>query len=140
MYAIIRVRGSVNTKPDVKKTFELLNLEAVNHMSIWPENDSILKMLKKVENYATFGTISEDVLKAVVEKKGKALQGELDIKAAIKILSEGKTIKEAGLKNLFRLSPPRKGYERKGIKKPFSIGGALGNRKDKMDILINKML
>jgi len=140
MYAIIRIRGYINTKPDVKKVFELLNLNISNHMSIWPEDKANLNMIKKVENYATFGIISEELLKEVVEKKGKALSGELDIKRAIKAHSEGKTMKETGVKNCFRLNPPKKGFERKGIKKPFSIGGALGNRKDKIDNLIRRML
>jgi large subunit ribosomal protein L30 len=140
MYAIIRVRGSINTKPDVKKTFELLSLKSVNNMSIWPETKASLKMIKKVENYATFGTISKEVLEEVVTKKATALTGELDKKAAIKILSEGKTIKEAGIKNCFKLSPPKKGYERKGIKRPFTLGGALGDRKEKMDELVKRMM
>jgi len=140
MYAIIRIRGQVNTKPDVKKTFELLNLKSANHMSVWPEDKDHLKMIKQVENYSTFGTISEEVLNAVVEKKGTALNGEIDTKKAMKLLSEGKTMKQAGVKNCFRLSPPKKGYERKGIKKPYSTGGVLGNRKEKIDDLIEKML
>jgi len=140
MYAIIRIRGSINTKPDVKKTFELLNLNCANHMSIWPENKESLKMIKKVENHSTFGIISEEVLAEVLEKKGTAKEGELDIKKAIKILSEGKTMNNANVKNCFRLSPPRKGFERKGIKKPYSIGGVLGNRKEKINDLIKKML
>jgi len=140
MYAIIRIRGQINTKPDVKKTFELLNLNCANHMSIWPENKESLKMIKKVENYSTFGIISNEVLAEVVTKKGTALSGELDAKKAIKILSEGKTMKEASVKNCFRLSPPIKGFERKGIKKPYSIGGVLGNRKEKINDLIKKML
>lgn len=39
-----------------------------------------------------------------------------------------------------RLHPPRGGYERKGIKLPFSIGGVLGYRKEKINDLIKKML
>ena len=140
MYAIVRVRGPINTKPDVKKTFEMLSLASVNRMSIWPENKASLKMLKKVENYATFGTISEEVLVEVVEKRATALTGELETKTAIKALKEGKTIKEAGIKNCFRMSPPKKGYERKGIKRSFTLGGALGNRKEKMSELVKKMM
>lgn len=140
MYAIVRVRGPINTKPNVKKTFEMLSLKSVNHMSIWPENNASLKMMKKVENYATFGSISEEILVEVVEKRATALAGELDTKAAIKALKEGKTIKEAGIKNCFRMSPPKKGYERKGIKRPFSLGGALGDRKEKMSELVKKMM
>jgi len=140
MYAIIRVRGSINVSPDTKKTFELLNLKSVNHCSIWQENNAKLRMLKKVENYSTFGTIGETDLKELLKTRGKAITGELDVDAAVKGLMAGKKSKEVNLKNCFKLSPPKHGYERKGIKKPFSLGGALGDRKEKVNILIKKML
>jgi large subunit ribosomal protein L30 len=41
---------------------------------------------------------------------------------------------------VFRLSPPRGGFERKGIKTPFTMGGALGNRKEKINDLIKRMI
>lgn len=44
------------------------------------------------------------------------------------------------IKNYFRLNSPRKGFERKGIKKPFSIGGALGYRGSKINDLIKRMI
>ena len=140
MYAIIRVRGNISVSPDTKKTFELLNLKSVNHLSVWQEDKSKLKMIKKVENYSTFGTINETDLKELLEKRGKAIEGKLDVEKAVKGLIEGKKTKEVNLKNCFRLNPPKQGYERKGIKKPFSLGGALGDRKEKMNILIKKML
>ena len=43
-------------------------------------------------------------------------------------------------KKVLRLGPPRKGYGRKGIKKDFSIGGALGDRKEKINDLVRRML
>ena len=45
-----------------------------------------------------------------------------------------------GLKNFFKLCPPRGGFERNSTKKPFSLGGALGYRKDKINELIQKMI
>jgi large subunit ribosomal protein L30 len=38
------------------------------------------------------------------------------------------------------MSPPRKGFERKGIKISYSIGGALGDRKEKINELIVRMI
>ncbi len=38
-----------------------------------------------------------------------------------------------------RLCPPRKGYGRKGIKMPFKLGGAYGDRKEKINELIMRM-
>ena len=140
MYAVIRIRGSIGVSPKIKKTFELLNLRRVNNMSIWQENKQTLKMIKIVENHATFGIINEDMIKEVITKRGNALEDKIDLSKAIKEVISGKTIKEAGLKNCFRLSPPKKGHARKGVKKPFSIGGALGNRKEKINELIERML
>jgi len=45
-----------------------------------------------------------------------------------------------GLRLFFRLKPPIKGFENKGIKQPFSKGGALGYRKDKINDLIMNMI
>lgn len=140
MYAIIRIRGKINISPKIKKTFDMLGLEKVNSMSIWPETKQSLKMIKLVENYSTFGTISEEMIEKIISKKGKAIKGELDVKKAVKGLIEGKKAKEINLKNQFRLNPPKKGFDRKGIKKPFSLGGALGNRKEKVNELIERML
>jgi len=140
MYAIVRVRGSVNVSPKTKKTFEYLNLDRVNSMSIWPENEPTLRMIKMVENYSTFGKISEEMIIQVLEKRGKAVTGKIDSKKVLAGIKAGKTFNELGIVNCFRLSPPRKGYERKGIKKPFNQGGALGNRKDKIDDLIKRMI
>lgn len=146
MYAVIRVRGQVNIKPDTKKTLELLSLKRVNNMSVWPENKQTLKMIKSVENYVTFGNISEAVLEEVIAKRGKAkiaLRNEKNVKIdaikELKLYNEGK-LSELTVKNCFRMNPPKGGHMRKGIKKPFSIGGALGNRKDKIDELVKKMI
>jgi len=139
MYAIVRLRGSIKTAPKVRKTFEMLNLTRANHASVWKEEPSILNMLKKVEGYVTFGKISDDALAEMLEKRGRFEEGS-DAKKALAALKEGKSAKEAGVKNCFRLSPPKKGYERGGIKKPYTLGGALGDRGEAINDLIRKML
>jgi len=59
-----------------------------------------------------------------------------------KSLIEGKSkISDVdGLKKFFKLHPPRGGFERMGIKKPYTVGGVLGYRGDKINLLIKKML
>ena len=140
MYVVVRIRGNVSISPDVKKTFELLNLRRVNNLSIWPENNQTLRMLKKVENYSTFGIISEKMITQLVTKRGHAIEGEIDLDKAATEIIKGKKPSEVNLKNCFRMNPPRKGHARKGIKKPFSLGGALGNRKEKINELIERMI
>ena len=45
-----------------------------------------------------------------------------------------------GMKPFFKLNPPKKGFERKGIKVPFAQGGVLGYRKDKINNLLMRMI
>ena len=70
-----------------------------------------------------WGEIDEGTIKLLLEKRG-----EIDPKDKKKY------------KSFFRLNPPRGGFERKGIKKGFSAGGALGYRGAKVIELIKKMM
>lgn len=140
MYAVIRIRGTVSVAPNVKKTLDMLNLKRANNLSIWPENEQTKRMFKEAESMLTFGTINDDVLAKLLEKKGEALEGEFDFKKTLAELKAGKTANQAGLFNCFRMNPPAGGYERKGVKKHFKMGGAFGERKEKINDLILKML
>jgi large subunit ribosomal protein L30 len=51
---------------------------------------------------------------------------------------EAKYSEMKDVKPLFRLSPPKKGYE--GIKRGFGAGGALGYRGEKINDLISRMI
>ena len=44
------------------------------------------------------------------------------------------------IKPHYTLSPPRGGFGRKGVKTAFGKSGALGNRKEKINDLIMRML
>lgn len=152
--AIIQVRGTIGVRPDVKKTFSLLKLIRKNSCTI-RENDSVCKgMLEVVKDYVTWGEIDEGTLKLLFEKRGrivgcKPLTEEylketmaLTFDQFVKEFIQGKkSLKNIpGLKPFFRLKPPIHGYERGGIKKSFTIGGALGYRKDKINELIRRMI
>ena len=119
--AVILVRGIVGTNPDIRSTLNSLNLMKKHACTVVENNPSMLGMLKRVQDFATFGEISDDVLKELQEKRGRKD-------------SEGKLL------NTFFLAPPKGGFERKGIKKAYSVGGALGYRGDKINDLIKRML
>ena len=60
---------------------------------------------------------------------------------AKKLINFELSLKELpGLKLFFKLSPPRGGFERGGVKKQFALGGVLGYRKDKINDLLQKMI
>ncbi len=152
MYAVVRVRGNVNIKPDIKKTMELLRLTRVNHLVVSEENKQNRSMLRKTENYVTFGEITAETLAAVLEKRGRLAGNKKigeeffkeskikDFKELAETVIAGKKLKELGIKPVFRLRPPKKGYERAGIKKSYTVGGALGYRASDINLLIKKMI
>jgi large subunit ribosomal protein L30 len=120
--AIILVRGMIGMQTDMKKTCSLLNIHKKNSCVIMENNPVHLGMANRIKDFATFGIINEETLKLLQEKR------------------QNKIKKENSKSMLFHLNPPIGGFERKGIKKPFTVGGALGNRKDKINDLIKKMV
>jgi len=112
--AVIQIRGNVGVNYSIKNTLGLLNLNKKHNCIVVPNNPHFTGMLKKVKDYVTWGEINAETQK-LLEKKTK----------------KGKT---------YLLSPPKGGFERKGIKKPFSAGGVLGHRGAAMNDLIKKMV
>ena len=152
-YAVIRVRGQPDVNRDIEYTMGLLGLTRVNHCVIVPENDSTKGMLQVVKDYCTWGEVDEATLAALIRARGK-LAGDKDITDDyLKEKSEFASVDEMAkaiiennykmrdveaAKPVFRLHPPVKGYE--GNKRSFQNGGALGNRGDKINELVKRML
>ena len=123
--AIVRVRGNVNIQKPIKDTLKMLRLYRKNYCSIYDVTPNILGMVNKIKDYATWGEINQETLKLLKEKRGEKIKNK-----------EGKEV----VKPFFRLSPPKKGFGRKGVKMPFNLSGALGNRKEKINDLIKRMI
>ncbi len=145
MIAVIRIRGEVGVKKEVKDTFRMLNLEKKNRCVVLPETPQYMGMLKKVKDLATWGTVSEEVLASLIKKRGRSKHNKklskefLDKNTGIivKKIKEGKT-KETEIKPYFRLNSPSKGF--KGSLKNHYPKGALGNRKEKINELLERMM
>lgn len=140
--AIVRVRGVRSMKPRTKRTLELLKLQRPNHCVVFKSTPQILGMVNIAKDYVTFGEISEEMLSALLAKRGEKgskmlseIMKEADFKKAAKEIFEGKKISEFA-DPVFRLHPPRGGY--KDIKSVFPMGD-LGKRTD-MDGFIKKMM
>ncbi len=140
LIAVVRVRGKIHLTNPIKRTLEMLNLHNKNWCSVVPDNDSMRGMIVKVKDYVTWGELSEESFDKIIKEKGEVfkpkLQGEKNkIKQSNFFLFNKKKYKK-----FFRLSPPKKGYGRKGIKTPFSKGGALGYRGKEIEDLISRMM
>ena len=150
-WAVVKVRGSINVKPKIKETMKLMRLNRVNHCVIVPENETYDGMLKIIKDYVTWGEVDVETTELMLESSGKTSGNTIftkkelkdssfkTMKALAKNLSEGKVVMRdvPKLKPIFRLHPPRKGYE--GIKRSFKEGGALGYRGEKINKLIRRM-
>ncbi len=123
--AAIRIRGLIRVRKEVVDTLNMFKLYRKNYCVILQSTPSILGMLKKIKDYITWGEINDETLKLLREKRLEKTKDK-----------QGKEIE----KKFFRLHPPRKGFERKGIKIPFKVGGALGYRRDKINDLIKRMI
>lgn len=152
-FAVVRVRGIINIKKEIRDTMAMLRLNKANHCVLVPDTPTHIGMLNKIKDYVTWGEVSPEVLEKMLRKRGK-LEGGSDftelylkensdipsISDFSKALIEGKMALNdvPKLKPVVRLHPPIKGYE--GIKKPYKLGGALGYRGSDINDLIIRML
>ncbi len=153
--AIVRVRGTTNVRGDIEDTLRLLNLNQSNHCVIVDDRPQYKGMITKVNDYVTWGEISEKVLKELLAKRAlirgnkpltddyvKERAGLASVAELSKAVIESKAdLKDVpNLKPVFRLKPPQRGFERAGIKKPYSLGGALGYRGGDINALLERMI
>lgn len=109
---VIRIKGEVRTPGVIEDTLIMLKLKKKNACVLVNDTPDIRGMIRKADGHITWGEISPETLIELQKKKGP----------------------------VFHLSPPRKGFGRKGIKIPFSQGGATGYRGKDINDLLGRML
>ncbi|MAG47809.1 50S ribosomal protein L30 [archaeon] len=152
--AVIRIKGKIGLKRGIKDALNILRLYNKHTCVIIDNTENYIGMLKKVKDYVTWGEIDGSTFKLLISQRGR-IAGKIrlteeyakdklkfNIDDFIKDFFSGKKkFKDIpGFKPFFKLKPPTKGFERGGIKKPFSLGGVLGYRKEKINDLIQRML
>ena len=150
--AVVRIRGTVNVRKDVEDTLRMLNLERNCHATLIDDRPSFLVMLRKTQNVVTWGEVSKETIALLLRKRGRIVGnrkltdeyvkkiGYDSIDALAEAIYNLKVkLKDLpGVKPVFRLHPPRKGY--KGtVKKSFSAGGETGYRGEAINDLIRRM-
>ncbi len=152
--AVIRIKGKIGLRHDIKETLNMLRLFNKHTCVIVDNNEHYIGMIKKVKDHVTLGEINQETFMLLLSKRGKVAGNKSLTEDYLKnktnmshdqftkeFFSNEKRLKDIpGLKQFFRLKPPEKGFERGGIKKPFSLGGVLGYRKEKINDLIKRML
>jgi large subunit ribosomal protein L30 len=152
---VLRVRGRTHVVSGIADTMRMLSLTRKNTCVIVPDRKEMLNMVKVVKDYITWGEVDEKTVELLLKERGRIAGDKKLTDTYVKENSKFKDIKSLaaavvkgeaalkdvkGLKSFFRLNPPRKGFEREGIKAPYTLGGALGNRGEKIKDLIGRMV
>ena len=113
MIAIIRITGEVGLRKEINETFKRLRLRKKYSCIVFEKpTPEQLGMINKVRDFVAFGEINSDTYKKLVEKR------------------------KTKINNFFRLHSPRGGIKTK-LHFP---KGVLGNHKEKINKLIERML
>jgi len=151
-YAVIRVRGTVGIAKDIADTLKFLRLNKSNHCVVIPKNPQYEGMLQKAKDYSTWGEIQPETLAKMLVTRG-SVAGQKITDTYVKKNSKYKSViafakavakgdetmgSLSGLSPVVRLHPPLRGFE--GVKKPYTLGGSLGYRGEKINDLLTKML
>jgi len=142
MFAIVRLRGEVNVRPEIKATLGMLRIHRVNHCVVVNEDPHYRGMIQKVKDYVAWGKIDDETLTLLLEKRGR-LSGNRRLteeflkentkystfkELAAALNSNSANLNDLGIKPIFRLHPARKGL--RTTKKTAQQGGDLGFRQD----------
>lgn len=121
MIAVIRIAGKNKLKTDIEETLKRLRLkDKYNCLVLEEPSQQIMGMVRKAKDFVAYGEISKEQYEKLKnnrtkEKNPRSRQGEV-----------------------FKLHPPRKGID---SKKHSGVGrGVLGNNKEKINNLIERML
>jgi large subunit ribosomal protein L30 len=112
-------------------------------------------MLNKSKDYITWGEIDSDVISNLLKERGRMV-GDKPVNDSVinenskfssidefakAIVSGDATLKDVdGLKPVLRLHPPRGSKGWGGIKRSYTVGGALGFRGEAIRDLVSRMM
>lgn len=154
-FLVIRARSDRGVTKKIRDTMLMLNLTRVNHATLIPDTVTYSGMLQKSKDYITWGEVDAETIENLLKERGrmvgdkpvddatiKAASNYNTVAAFAKAMAAGKaTMKDVdGLKPIFRLHPPRGSKGWGGIKRAFTVGGALGFRGEAISALVGRML
>lgn len=154
-FLVVRVRSDRGVERSIRDTMGMLNLTRVNHATIIPESATYAGMLQKSKDFVTWGSVDASTIENLLTTRGRMVGDKPVDDAAIKAGSDFKSVKDFasalaageatmksvdGLKPVLRLHPPRGAKGWGGIKRAYSVGGALGFRGDDIGALAERMI
>lgn len=148
----IRIRGEINSPRRIRDTLRMLRVDRNMSATLLDDRPEYLGMLQKAKDYITWGEPNLDMVRLILEKRGRLVGdhpinddslsslGYKDIDALAKALHDGdiEYHKLEGVKPFFRLHPPSKGFKRT-VKRPYGSRGELGYRGEAINKLAKRM-
>jgi large subunit ribosomal protein L30 len=146
---VVRMRGTVNVPYWALTTLKNLYLNKKFSATLVPETTNYLGMLRKINQWVAWSKADSDIIKTLIEKRGKKKSPTSESKDENKSKSDYKGIDELvdvivndkikfsdqnNIKPWFSLNPPKGGFK-KNTKRQFSDGGILGNNKELLEIV-----
>jgi len=154
-FLVIRARSDRGVTVKIRDTMGMLNLTKVNHATIVPNAPTYEGMFNKSKDYITWGEIDSDVISNLLKERGRMV-GDKPVNDSVinenskfssidefakAIVSGDATLKDVdGLKPVLRLHPPRGSKGWGGIKRSYTVGGALGFRGEAIRDLVSRMM
>jgi len=150
--AVVRIRGISDIWYEIKDTLRMLNLPRNCYATLIDDRPSYVGMLRKAQNYITWGEASRETVLLLLTKRGRTLgdkpltdeyarsigYNSLEELADAIYNLEVEFNKLPKIKPFFRLHPPRGGYKG-SVKKSYRAGGATGYRGEAINDLIKRM-
>jgi large subunit ribosomal protein L30 len=151
---VVRMRGTINVPYWAITTLKNLHLNKRFSATLVPETSNYLGMLRKISEWVAWSKADPEIVKTLIEKRGKEKNPKLDsskkgskraenyngIDELVNVIVNDKIrfSDQNNIKPWFSLNPPKGGFKKK-TKKQFSDGGILGNNKDLLEI-VKKMV
>lgn len=152
-YAVVRIRGHVTMRPQIKDTLAFLRLHRTNHCVLLPKSASVEGMLRRAKDYITWGEVDPTMAAVLLVRRARLPGGGRIDDAYVKANSrypsinsfakavaagEGTLADVRDLKPVLRLHPPKGGFA--ATKLGFRQGGDLGYRGAAINALLQRML
>ncbi len=144
---VIGIRSSLKRAGATQAVLRNLGFQKLYSCALLDKTASTLGMLNRAESAITYGEIDKDTLKHLLKKRARISnlkKYEWDnekLDAFVEEFMSGKrSLSDMKIKRIFNLHPPKKGFERRGKKTPYSLKGAFGYRGAAINQLLERMI